>query len=66
MRTPFSTIVVVRLLASVFGVLFLFFFATAPTAQADTFQLQFTFNNFNGQHYVHPARRSRFRLNHFR
>ena len=30
MRTPLSLVLVARLLASVFGVLFLFFFATAP------------------------------------
>jgi hypothetical protein len=47
MRTPLSLVVVARLLASVFGVLFLFFFTTARTARADIFQLQFTFNNFN-------------------
>ena len=47
MRTLLSLVVVVRLLGSVFGALSLFFFATAPTARADTFQLQFTFNNFN-------------------
>jgi hypothetical protein len=41
-RTPLSLVVVARLLG-----LSLFFFATAPTAHADTFQLQFTFNNFN-------------------
>ena len=55
MRTPLSLVVVARLLGSVFGVLFLFFFATAPTAHADTFQLQFSFNNFTSGAPVDPV-----------
>ena len=55
MRTPLSLVVVARLLASVFGVLFLFFFTTAPTAHADTFQLQFSFNNFTSGAPVDPV-----------
>jgi hypothetical protein len=55
MRTPLSLVVVARLLGSVFGVLFLFFFATAPTAHADTFQLEFSFNNFTSGAPVDPV-----------